>query len=88
MRGPINAIKQGLKPHLPYLAVLGLITLLVGLPLLELKLMRGHDSVPYFLRTIEFYEGLRSGNVFLRMETNFTKPSLWCSSTLPNLPVH
>ena len=54
MRGPINAIKQGLKPHLPYLAVLGLVTFLAGLPLFEFKLMRGHDSVPYFLRTIEF----------------------------------
>ncbi|HIN07114.1 MAG TPA: hypothetical protein EYM65_12920, partial [Dehalococcoidia bacterium] len=71
MRGPINAIKQGLKPHLPYLAVLGLVTFLAGLPLFEFKLMRGHDSVPYFLRTIEFYEGLRSGNVFPRWAPDF-----------------
>ena len=71
MRGPINAIKQGLRPHLPYLAVLGLVTFLAGLPLFEFKLMVGHDSVPYFLRAIEFYEGLRFGNLFPRWAADF-----------------
>jgi hypothetical protein len=71
MRGLINAIKQGLRPHLPYLAVLGLVTFLAGLPLFEFKLMVGHDSVPYFLRAIEFYEGLRFGNLFPRWAADF-----------------
>ena len=71
MRGPINAIKQGLRPHLPYLAVLGLVTFLAGLPLFEFKLMGGHDSVPYFLRAIEFYEGLRFGNLFPHWAADF-----------------
>ena len=71
MRGPINAIKQGLRPHLPYLVILGLVTFLAGLPLFEFKLMVGHDSVPYFLRAIEFYEGLRFGNLFPRWAADF-----------------
>ena len=71
MRGPINAIKQGLKPHLFYLAVLGLITLLAGSPLFQFKIFFGHDSLAYLPRSIEFYEGLRYGTVFPRWAPDF-----------------
>ena len=71
MRDAANAIEKVLRTHLPYLAVLGLVTILAGLPLFEFKLMRGHDSLPYFLRSIEFYEGLRFGNLFPRWAADF-----------------
>ena len=71
MRGPINAIKQGLKPHLSYLAVLGLIKLLAGFPLFQFKIINGHDSLAYLPRSIKFYEGLRYGSVFPRLAPDF-----------------
>ena len=71
MREAISAIKQCLKPHLPYLAVLGLVTLLAGLPLFQFKIMHGHDSLGYLPRSIEFYQGLSSGQVFPRWAADF-----------------
>ncbi|HIM38050.1 MAG TPA: hypothetical protein EYM38_08555, partial [Dehalococcoidia bacterium] len=56
---------------MPYLAVLGLVTLLAGLPLFQFKIMHGHDSLGYLPRSIEFYQGLSSGQVFPRWAADF-----------------
>ena len=67
----VDAIKQSLRPHLPYLAVLGLVTLLAGLPLFQFKIMAGHDALAYLPRSIELYQGLSSGHVFPRWSADF-----------------
>ena len=71
MREAANEIKQRLGPHLPYLAVLGLATLLAGIPLFQFKLMTGHDFLAYLPRSFEFYQGLNSGQVFPRWSADF-----------------
>ena len=75
-REAANAIKQRLGPHLPYLAVLGPIALSAGLPLFQFKLMAGHEFVAYWTRSIEFYQGLNSGQLFPR----------WASASPYRLP--
>ena len=67
-REAANAIKQRLGPHLPYLAVLGPIALSAGIPLFQF--------VAYWTRSIEFYQGLNSGQVFPR----------WASASPYRLP--
>ena len=76
MREAANEIKQCLGPHFPYLAVLGLATLLAGIPLFQFKLMVGHDFLAYLPRSFEFYQGLNSGQVFPR----------WASASPSRLP--
>ena len=71
MREAANEIKQCLGPHLPYLAVLGLATLLAGIPLFQFKLMVGHDFLAYLPRSFEFYQGLNAGQVFPRWAADF-----------------
>ena len=71
MREAANEIKQRLGPHLPYLAVLGLATLLAGIPLFQFELMTGHDFLAYLPRSFEFYQGLNSGQVFPRWSADF-----------------
>ena len=71
MQEAVNAFKQSMKPHLPYLAILGSITLLVGFPLFEFKIMLGHDALAYLPRSVEFYQGLSSGHVFPRWAPDF-----------------
>ena len=75
-REAANAIKQRLGPHLPYLAVLGPIARSEGIPLFQFKLMAGLDFVAYWTRSIEFYQGLNSGQVFPR----------WASASPSRLP--
>ena len=60
-----------LGPHLPYLALLGLLTLLAGLPLFQFKIMYGHDALAYWPRSLELYQGLISGHVFPRWSPDF-----------------
>jgi hypothetical protein len=64
--GPYLAVKERLAPHLPYLGGLALLTLLAGLPLFQFKIMSGHDALEYLPRAVEFYEGLRAGQLFPR----------------------
>jgi hypothetical protein len=64
--GPLRSAGDRLRPHLPYLGGLVLITLLVGLPLLQFKIMGGHDALAYLPRSVEFFEGLKEGQLFPR----------------------
>jgi hypothetical protein len=52
--------------HLPYLAAVALAALLAGLPLFQFRIMDGHDALEYLPRAVEFYEGLRSGQILPR----------------------
>lgn len=45
-------------------------SVLVGLPLLQPRLMQGHDTLAYLPRYVEFYEGLRHGEIFPRWAAN------------------
>jgi hypothetical protein len=40
--------------------------LLAGLPMLQFKVMSGHDALEYLPRTIEFYRGLQEGHLLPR----------------------
>ncbi|HSR29389.1 MAG TPA: YfhO family protein [Anaerolineae bacterium] len=62
----IHAVRASLAPHLPYLGLLALFTLLAGLSLFQFKIMSGHDALEYLPRATEFYEGLRAGQLFPR----------------------
>jgi hypothetical protein len=62
----VSVMRVGLRPHLPYLALLGLFTLLAGLSLLQLQIMDGHDALIYLPRATEFYQGLQAGQVLPR----------------------
>jgi hypothetical protein len=64
-------MRRRLAAHLGYLGALALSAVLAGLPLLQFKLMRGHDVLVHLRRTVEFYEGLRSGEVFPRWAADF-----------------
>ncbi len=57
---------RNLRAQLPYLGVIALLTLLVGLPLLQFKIMAGHDALEYLPRSEEFYKGLSFGHWFPR----------------------
>jgi hypothetical protein len=57
---------ERLTPHLPFLGMLLLMTLLAGLPLFQFKIMKGHDALEYLPRAVEFYEGLKAGQLFPR----------------------
>ena len=50
------------------LLVLGILalTVLASLPLFQFKLMTGHDSYAYLPRVVEFYQGLKAGELFPR----------------------
>jgi hypothetical protein len=62
----VLGIKQRLRTGLLPLAAVILFAFLTGLPLFQFKVMRGHDALEYLPRSIEFYEGLRLGQVFPR----------------------
>ena len=64
--GPYLAIREALRPHLPYLGGLALLTLLASLPLLQFKVMSGHDALVYLPRAVEFYRGLSAWQLFPR----------------------
>ncbi len=57
---------RSLQAHAPYLAVVAGLALLAGLPLLQFKLMGGHDSLEYLPRSEEFYKLLSFGHWFPR----------------------
>ena len=50
---------------------MGALTLLAGLPLLQLKLMMGHDSAAYVPRAVQFAEVLKSGEILPRWAPAF-----------------
>lgn len=52
--------------HLPFLGLLGVAIVLAGLPLLSLDALDGHDSLAYLPRNVEFWEGLKAGQIFPR----------------------
>ena len=52
--------------RVPYVTALLLLALLAGLPLLQMKMMNGHDAVLYVTRAVEFWEGLQGGQIFPR----------------------
>lgn len=60
------SLRAAAGPHGPFLAALGALTLLAGLPLFQFKLMSGHDSLAYLPRYVEFYENLRHGEIVPR----------------------
>jgi hypothetical protein len=62
----VSAARQQIAPHLPYLGWLAILTLLAGLPLLQPKIMSGHDALAHLPRSVEFYQGLKAGQVFPR----------------------
>lgn len=55
-----------LRAHLPWLGGVLLAALLAGLPLFQMQMMRGHDTVQYVTRAVEFYRSLEVGNFFPR----------------------
>ena len=57
--------------HWRYLAALGALTLLAGLPLFQFRLMMGHDSAAYVPRAVEFWEVLRDGEILPRWAPDF-----------------
>jgi hypothetical protein len=63
---PFAAARERLRPHLAYLAVLLVFTLLAGMPLFQFKIMSGHDALEYLPRAAEFYAGLQAGQWFPR----------------------
>ena len=52
--------------HLPYIAVLIVLVLLAGAPLLRLQAFSGHDATEYLPRNVEFYRGLQDGQLLPR----------------------
>jgi hypothetical protein len=69
---PYTAVRERLRPHLPYLGVLVLMTLLAGLPLFQFQIMKGHDALEYLPRQVEFYQGLAAGQLFPRWATDLS----------------
>jgi hypothetical protein len=55
-----------LRIHLPYIGILMIFILLAGLPLFQLKIMSGHDSLEYLPRVVEFFENLKNGQLLPR----------------------
>jgi hypothetical protein len=83
-----TALRAAYSPHVSFLAALGALTLLAGLPLFQFKLMSGHDSLAYLPRYVEFYQGLRDGEIVPRWAAdlgagygeptfNFNPPALY-----------
>jgi 6-pyruvoyl-tetrahydropterin synthase related domain len=64
--GSYAATKQDAARHIPYMAGVALVALLAGLPLLQFRVMSGHDALIYLPATVELYEGLRTGQLFPR----------------------
>ncbi|MFH1487217.1 MAG: glycosyltransferase family 39 protein, partial [Chloroflexota bacterium] len=64
--GPCLAAREAIIRHLPYVGGVVLVTLLAGLPLLQFRIMGGHDALEYLPRSVEFWEGLKAGQVFPR----------------------
>ena len=73
------AVGKHLRPHLPYLGALALMALLAGLPLLQLKIMSGHDALAYLPRQVEFFEGLKAGQIRSTMGTR-PQRRLWTAA--------
>lgn len=57
--------------HLPFVLCLVLLTLVAGLPLLQLRTMAGHDALEYLPRNQEFFHLLQSGYWFPRWAPDF-----------------
>ncbi len=53
-------------PQVLPLCTVVVLAVAAGLPLFELNLMSGHDALVYLPRTVEFWEGLRAGEIFPR----------------------
>ncbi|MBI4213721.1 MAG: hypothetical protein HY534_05360 [Chloroflexi bacterium] len=66
MVGSLLGIGARVGPHLPFLAALGAIVLAAGWPLLQLRLMTGHDYLEYLPRNVEFWRGLSAGQILPR----------------------
>ena len=64
LRGSKVAAELGRQ--LPYFVAVGAVALLAGLPLFQLKLMSGHDTLEYLPRNEEFYKLLSSGDLLPR----------------------
>jgi len=58
--------------HLPFLVIVFIITLLVGLPLFQPAQMQGHDTFAYLPRIQEFYEQLEQGILFPHWAPDFS----------------
>jgi hypothetical protein len=67
-----GAARSELAPHLPYLGGVVVLTLLAGLPLLQLKLMSGHDYLEYLPRNVEFFRALTQGQLVPRWAPDFS----------------
>ncbi|GEM_PF-180243 len=59
-------VRARLGAELPYLGAVGALTLLAGLPLMQFKLMSGHDTLEYLPRNVEFSRGLAAGQLLPR----------------------
>lgn len=70
-RDALSDLRVRLALHGRYLAALAVFTLLAGLPMLQFKLMSGHDSTAYLPRHIEFWQVLRGGTLIPRWALDF-----------------
>jgi uncharacterized membrane protein len=61
-----SAFVAALSRQAPYVVAVGALALLAGLPLFQMKLMSGHDTLEYLPRAEEFYKLLSSGSVVPR----------------------
>jgi hypothetical protein len=68
---PVSALGARVRAHLPYLAGVAAMALLAGLPLLQLRMMSGHDAFIYLPRNIEFFRSLAAGQWFPRWAPDF-----------------
>ena len=59
-------VMASLRGGVPYVGAVLLMALLAGLPLFQMKMMSGHDAPVYLTRAVEFYQGLRAGQIFPR----------------------
>ncbi len=59
-------VRLWLADDVRFVAAVAILSLLAGLPLLQLKEMSGHDSTAYLPRFVEFYEGLKGGAIVPR----------------------
>jgi len=63
---PLRSRGEQLRIHLPLLGVLFCFILIAGLPLFQFKIMSGHDALEYLPRVVEFFEGLKNGQLLPR----------------------
>jgi hypothetical protein len=88
-----TAARERVGPHLPYLGGVFLAALLAGLPLLQFKIIDGHDALAYLPRTVEFVTGLGSGQLYPRWAPdlgagygeptfNYNAPAIYALSAL------